>query len=85
VTLAASGRAALTACVPFARAADDAVLDALPRQDRKSLMDLLGALATAADAALAQAPARTKAKKAPTAAPRPAKAKRAGRKKARRA
>jgi DNA-binding MarR family transcriptional regulator len=84
VTLAASGRAALTTCVPFARAADDAVLDALPRQDRKSLMDLLGALSTAADAALAQSATRAKSARKTAAAARPPKAKRGGRKKARR-
>jgi hypothetical protein len=69
--------------VPFARAADDAVLDALPRQDRKSLMDLLGALSSAADAALAQSATRAKSARKTAAAARPPKAKR-GRKKARR-
>lgn len=56
VTLAAPGRATFTACIPSARAADEAVLDALPRGDRKALMDLLGVLSAVADQAAARAP-----------------------------
>lgn len=59
VTLATAGRSALSACVPFARAADEAVLEALPRAERKSLMDTLAKLSEAAD--LAQPAARPRA------------------------
>lgn len=77
VTLSASGRASFAQCVPFAKAADDAVLESLPRSDRKALMDLLGALAKAADAKAQAAPrapktaakaAKKTAKKKPAAA-----------------
>jgi len=86
VTLAASGRATFTACIPFAKAADEAVLEALPRGDRKALMDLLGVLSAAADKAATKAPRAAKkapAKKAggtpPKKPPRGAKKKKKGR------
>ncbi|MGE0830710.1 MAG: MarR family winged helix-turn-helix transcriptional regulator [Hyphomonadaceae bacterium] len=65
VTLAAAGRSMLAACVPFARAADEAVLEALPRGERKSLTDLLGKLAEAADNSQPAPRAPAKKKKAP--------------------
>ncbi|MBI1188143.1 MAG: MarR family transcriptional regulator [Alphaproteobacteria bacterium] len=86
VTLAAPGRATFTACIPFARAADDAVLEALPRGDRKTLMDLLGVLSAAADQSAARAarPAKKAPPKRPPPPPpkkgaRPAKKKKKGR------
>jgi DNA-binding MarR family transcriptional regulator len=62
VTLASGGRAALAAAVPHAKAADDAILEAIPRADRRAFLDTLTKLSEAADAA-AQAPQR--AAKAP--------------------
>ncbi|MGE0045827.1 MAG: MarR family winged helix-turn-helix transcriptional regulator [Hyphomonadaceae bacterium] len=61
VTLAAAGRAALTASVPFARAADEALLEALPRGERKALLETLTKLSAAADVAQPAPRARKKA------------------------
>lgn len=79
VTLAAPGRATFTACIPFARAADEAVLEALPRGDRKTLMDLLAVLSAAADQGASRAPRA--AKKATKRAAAPKKAVRGAKKK----
>jgi DNA-binding MarR family transcriptional regulator len=82
VTLAAAGRAALNNAIPHARAADEALLDALPRGERKSFQDMLSKLAQAADSA-AEAPAaaaRAKSAKAARKAPTKRKRGKAGRK-----
>jgi DNA-binding MarR family transcriptional regulator len=80
VTLAPAGRAVLNASIPHARAADEALLDALPRGERRAFQDMLLKLAAAADAAVL-APARPAKKGARKA---PAKRKKAGRKSRRR-
>ncbi|MBL8549727.1 MAG: winged helix-turn-helix transcriptional regulator [Hyphomonadaceae bacterium] len=79
VTLAPGGRAALNAAIPFAKAADEALMEALPRGDRKPLLDFLAKLSEAADAA-ANAPARAVAKSAKTPRKAPPKKGRAGKK-----
>jgi DNA-binding MarR family transcriptional regulator len=64
VTLAAPGRAILNQSIPHARAADEALLEALPRGDRKTFQEMLLKLAAAADDS-GQPPARpARAKKA---------------------
>lgn len=52
VTLTASGRSALNAAMPRARAADDAIMTALPRPSRAAFLETLRLLAEAADAAM---------------------------------
>jgi DNA-binding MarR family transcriptional regulator len=80
VTLASAGRAALNNAIPHARAADEALLEALPRGDRRAFQDMLAKLSAAADAA-AQTPPRPAGK---TARRKTAKRGKAGRRKGRR-
>jgi DNA-binding MarR family transcriptional regulator len=80
VTLAAPGRAVLNQSIPHARAADEALLDAIPRGERKGFQDTLLKLAAAADSA-AQPAARPAGRSKKAARKAPAKrAKKAGRK-----
>lgn len=84
VTLAAPGRAAFAACVAAARAADEAVLDALPRTERKAFLDALAKLAQAAASSKVVArPSKTPARKPPKPA-KPAKKGKGGKKKGKR-
>jgi DNA-binding MarR family transcriptional regulator len=77
VKLAAKGKSALSAVAGKVARADAAVMDAIPASKRSAFMDVLGALAAAAEAA---APAAPKAK--PAAKTAPAKAKPAAKAKA---
>lgn len=76
VTLTAAGKKTLSQSTPFAQAADDAVLNAVPKAKREALMATLEALSAAAEAQTAVAPAPVKAAPAKAAAPKakPAKA-----------
>ena len=65
VTLAAGGRAALAAAAPHARAADEALLESLPRGDRATLLSMLAKLSEAADAKPAASLRSRGPKKAP--------------------
>jgi DNA-binding MarR family transcriptional regulator len=79
VTLTASGRAALNAAMPRARAADEAIMMALPRSSRGPFLETLRLIAEAADVAMqeeAPPPPRARSRKPvrkPARRPAPAK------------
>ena len=69
VTLTAAGRKTLSQATPFAQAADDTVLNAVPKAKRDAFISTLEALCSAAEAQATVAPAPTPKATAPKAKP----------------
>ena len=70
VSLTSAGRSAFNTAGPSAKAADDALLAAIPRAKRSALIEALQALAQAAAADVAEAPAPRRSARKGRAAPK---------------